>query len=919
MTIENYTLATCFNRVFFEHGGTAIYVKQGLEYKVRHDLNKLSFETNCELAAIELKSSKTVIVALYRPNYDMSLFFDILTKLLNRICHENKQVVIAGDLNLNVLKLDKNITKLDRILKNCNCKWVLNEPTRTETNKNGITSSTCIDNFIVNFQECKGAVLEHKLSDHNVIKLELFNQNNSLKNTTYLARHFSISNLNYFNFMFNNHYTKIKSEILLANDANARMKILQEALNYFYNIAFPKIRKQVRNKQKNWTTLGIETSKNNLCKLELLQKHYPSQQTKLKIKRYRKILQKTMVIAKKLQYRARIAKSKNKIRESWKIINEQVGQNKRHNAKSNIESLKDETGKNVTDPEKMACIFNDFFRNIAQKITGNLNIHAGNCLKYLDMLNKPLTTITFYPLCFKELKKIVTNMKQKPTLDIYDMSTKTLRNILLNNDSLLELVLIVVNSCLAEGIFPDVLKTGKVIPLLKKGDGTDLSNYRPICILPTLSKILEAVIKSRIVAYFEDNNLFTIAQFGFRRGRSTEMAIRKVVYFILDSLDISSKCASVFCDLSKAFDCLRHDILILKLQYYGFQGVELSMMKSYLNNRSQIVSVNDHNSQAGNVSIGVPQGSILGPILFLIYINDLCRILPTEAQLSLFADDTHIGLRDENKSKLDDKINNVMSLLKEWFDANGIILNSDKSIVMHYQSRLGIYGNSTTQENIFLGYTIDNTISHKAHIDKICKKINSGNYALFKLKPLLDKKSLISVYYAYIHSIIRYSITIWGNATEAIRVLKCQKRSIRTINGLKKRSSARKYFKKDKIMTVVSLYIYNSLLEVHEDREIPEKQETVLPYSLRNNEKRIIKNNESRVVPKTRLAKVQKQGRHLKVLLYNKLPKSLTTLKYSLFKRKLKYFFENNPFYTLKEYMSVQLVESSFLGQVQTR
>lgn len=905
MNIENYTLATYFNRKFFEHGGTAIYVKNNLDFKVRNDLNKMSFETNCELAAIELKPSKLVIIALYRPEYDMNLFFDILAKLLNKLCKENKQIVIAGDYNLNVLKIDANIRKLDRILRNCNCNWVLNEPTRTETNKRNKTSSTCIDNFIVNFNDCKGYVLGNRLSDHNVIKLELFNHKSPCrKNATYITRIFSKNNLNYFNYIFNKNYVALKGEILLTNDANTRMMILQDAINYCYNIAFPKQIKQVQNKQRKWTTFGIETSKKNLIKMEILQEHDPCEQRKLKIKKYRKILRKTMNGAKKLQYRARIIKAKNKIRESWKIINEQVGQNRQQNKKSTIKSIKNDNGEVITEAKSIASLFNDFFRNIAHKLTSNLEVKPDKCKKYLETSNRPLTSIAFYPLDYEELKKIVCDLKQKSSLDVYDMSTRTLRNIILHNDNLLELLFITINSCLTEGIFPDVLKPGRVIPLFKKGDSTDFGNYRPVCILPTISKILEAVIKSRIVDYFENNKLFTMAQFGFRKGRSTEMAIRKVIYFILESLDSSNKCASIFCDLSKAFDCLRHDILMLKLQYYGFHGAELNMMKTYLENRSQIVSVNDHTSQPGTTSIGVPQGSILGPVLFLIYINDLVNSMPDWTTISLFADDTHVGIKDKSKTNLDIKINNVMNLLRDWFDANGIILNSDKSTVMKYSSRLGVDGNFTSEENVFLGYTIDNTINHKAHIDKICKKMASGNYALFKLKSLLDKKSLISMYYAYIHSIITYAITIWGNSTNINKVLKCQKRSIRIINGLKKRSPARKHFKNDKIMTVISLYIYNSLLEVHEDKEIPRKKDTH-PFNTRKKEKRVL--------PFSRLVKTQKQGRYSKILMYNKLPESITILNYVTLKRKLKCFFERNPFYKVSEYMSMQILESSFL------
>lgn len=901
MNFDNYELATYYNRQIFEHGGTAIFVKNNLEYKVRKDLNKLSFEMNCELAAIELRGSKIVIVSVYRPDKDMNLFFDILTRLLHNICREGKQLVIAGDFNINVLKPDKKTKKLCEILLNFKCYWLLNSATRTSG-----SSSTCLDNFIVNFDQCKGYVLDTKLSDHNVIKLVIENSGNEIpKLDSLYKRIMSKNNCNYFHYLLRIEYNALKSQIINCNDPNEQMSILLEAIKHYYNVAFPKVKCQTRKHYKKWTTKGIETSKNNLAKLEILQDYQPNEQRKIRIKKYKNVLRKAMQSAKKMQYAFRIKSSSNKIKETWKIVGEQVRKRNNQGSKSSINCVKNSANAYVKDAKVMADVFNDFFRNIAHRLTSNVNINATECMHYLGNIVKPQVCIKFEPIDFKELRNIIIHIKSKLTNDIYDMNTKTIRELMLQNNYLMELLLSVINGCIKNGIFPNVLKIGKVIPLYKKGETCDLSNYRPICILPTLSKVLETVIKNRIVKYFEQNDFFSAAQFGFRRSRSTEMAIRKVVYFILNALDESKKCASIYCDLSKAFDCLRHDILLFKLKYYGFDDVEYNMMQSYLDNRSQVVTVNNINSERGKVDIGVPQGSILGPVLFLIYINDLAKCLPEWTFVNLFADDTHVGMKDKSKSTLENKLTMTMSILKKWFEANGIILNADKSIIMHYQTRKGVEPNVLVKDNVFLGYTIDHTISHLGHIDKLCKKLSSANYALFKLKPLIDKKALITVYYAYVHSLINYAVTVWGNAADINRVLVCQKRSIRVINGLHKRMSAKLHFKQNKIMTVISLYIYNSLLEIHTDKNNLDRNKDTHNYNLRNNEKLR--------QPKTRLAKVQKQGIYNKIMMYNKLPNSVTKLNMPNFKRKLKYFFVLNPFYSLNEFMSLRLTESSFI------
>lgn len=897
MNIENYELATYFHRTFFEHGGTAIFVKDDTEYRIRKDLNQLSFEMNCELCAIEMRASKIVIICIYRPNKDLYLFFDILTKILHKLTREGKKIVLAGDFNLNLLQIDSKIRKLIDILDNFNCKHIIDKPTRTQG-----ASSSCIDNFITNFDTCKGKVLNTKLSDHNVILLDIKTNELCKTNTTpSYIRKMSLNNCNYFHFLVSKDHKKITDEIGCAVDANEKMSILMRTIVHFYNIAFPKRRTIRKETCKKIYTKGIDVSRNNLIKLEMLQNVQPTQERLVKIRKYKKTLRKVLKGAKKLHYAHRIKVSNNKIKEAWNIINEQI--KKKVNCKSNIKYMNDGIEK-IDDPKKIGDLFNKFFLNVAHNLTKNSIIDKDKCKTYLSKTTKPSVSIKFNMISKDDLFNLIKNMKCKTSMDIYDMNTKTLKELVLHNYMLFDLIYEVINSCFDEGIFPDSLKSGRIIPIYKKGEHTELSNYRPICVLPTLSKILETILKHQIIAYFEENNLFTPQQFGFRKNRSTEMAIREVVQYLLQSLDESQKCASIYCDLSKAFDCLRHDILILKLTYYGFKAKELDMMISYLRNRTQTVSVKGQTSFTGNIDIGVPQGSVLGPLLFLIYVNDIVNAIPDWATISLFADDTHVGIRDKNNDIMNNKISLAMSTLHDWFKVNGIILNADKSLVMKYQVKKEKDHLIPVQENVFLGYTIDYTLTHSPHIDKLCKKIASANYALLKLKPLIDLKTLLSVYYAYVHSVLSYAITTWGNGADIKRVLICQKRSIRIINGIRRRESAKKYFVKNQIMTVISLYIYKCILEVYNNIDKYTKKSDIHKYNTRNKDKLYL--------PKVRLTKVKKQGEYNKLNIFNKLPTSLTKLPMPDFKIKIKLFFTNNAFYTLNEFMTMKLNENSF-------
>ena len=208
-----------------------------------------------------------------------------------------------------------------------------------------------------------------------------------------------------------------------------------------------------------------------------------------------------------------------------------------------------------------------------------------------------------------------------------------------------------INNSFISGIFPTPLKIARVVPIFKSGDRTNVTNYRPISMLSILSKIFENCIYSRLVTFFETNAILSDRQFGFRHGRSTADAILKVTEFINDSMDDQEISMCVFVDFRKAFDCINHAILLRKLECYGVRGVPLDLLSTYLSNRAQHVNINGSSSSVRYARLGVPQGSVLGPLLFLVYINDLCNISSNYMPV-LFADDTTLCFRNSNLSNL---------------------------------------------------------------------------------------------------------------------------------------------------------------------------------------------------------------------------------------------------------------------------
>ena len=235
---------------------------------------------------------------------------------------------------------------------------------------------------------------------------------------------------------------------------------------------------------------------------------------------------------------------------------------------------------------------------------------------------------------------------------------------------------IIINQTLKTGVFPDKLKIAKVTPVYKKGNENTFCNYRPISLLPSISKVFEKVICNQITIYFENNHLSNASQYGFRKNHSTEFAALELTDLILEDMDNGKTPIAIFLDISKAFDTINHQKLLTKLYHYGIYGTPLKLIHSYLSNRKQCVIFDDILSNTLDIKTGVPQGSILGPIFFIIYINDICNVSKFLKTIC-YADDSTLYTKIDNNvcHRSIHKINNELEKLNEWFELNKLSLN----------------------------------------------------------------------------------------------------------------------------------------------------------------------------------------------------------------------------------------------------
>jgi hypothetical protein len=767
-------------------GGCGLYIKDDLKPLARPDLNvkikddAVELETYWTEIILEKQPNRLIGVVYRHPNKNDQRCIEILNDTLNKIKKENKKILLAGDFNYNLLLHESNpkISDFLHMMLDNGFQPCITEPTRIVSG----CKPSLVDNIFSNSLEtCSSGNLYEKISDHLPSFVIIQTINNKPKTKTIRRRNMK----NFDTGLFQADLLLLLREIqTFTNPGDAEQAYLHFHKNYqtIVNKHSPiqiLTRKQQELERKPWITNGILTSTRIKAKIFKQFKKSQNHEHYTKYKIYRDTINKLLRKSKKQYYKKYFAEHINNMKKTWTGINTILHRQKKQKTSDIFLNI---SGKLFTDQKTVVDKMNNYFINVAENLAEK--IPKPNT-KYQDYLNNPNEhSIFLTEVVPHEIDEIIKSLGSNKSGDLYGITSNIIK---LGGPVQTQILTLLFNKSLSNGVFPSPLKNAKVIPIHKGDSIFELSNYRPISLLPIFSKILEKIMYSRVISFVKKHNILYQYQYGFQSGMSTEFAVNSLVNNIVKCLENKEVGFCILLDFAKAFDTVNHEILLNKLEYYGIRGTALKWFKSYLSDRMQCTEIGDTQSKLNYIKHGVPQGSILGPLLFLLYINDIVMSSPV-FKFILFADDTSLFYSHKNKHDAINILNSELAKISQWLAANKLSLNVSKSKLLVFSNKK-LDKSTTINQNIsdadadvfklslngeslnevewakYLGVLIDNKISWKNQINAIKLKLAKGIGLLAKIRHFVPRSVLRSLYFSFINPYVDYNLLNWGMAS----------------------------------------------------------------------------------------------------------------------------------------------------------
>lgn len=815
-----YSIFNSTNKIT-KNDGIIVYAKNNIKSKC------------CELkikdaTCLEFTLSDIIILCIYRsPSNNPTNFINALDAQLSTY-KSNSNIMIIGDININIIENGTD-TIGDTYLN------MLSLHNMTPAHRFDTRINSCIDHIITNINpkthSAFVAVLETSITDHATLLMNIYKAGKCNKLNTYKKNYATKTD---YNKALNTLEELNLDEVLNIVNPDTVAETIISKITYALDTN-TRTFKIPSNKRitKPWITPGILRcirTRNSLQKKFRLNPN--NEITKITFYRYRNYCN-NLIKRLKIDYeKALLYNNQNDNKQLWKSIKTITNTNKIKTGNSELKSLR-------LNPLESAKLVNKTFVNTGKILADspNTQMEPLERINYLRNLPSQVNSIGIIDPENSEVLNIVNNLKTHSAAGPDKIPTIFIKMAI---PILLQPLTHLACVCFQQGIFPRILKSSIIHPIHKGGPKDDINNYRPIAVLSVISKIIEKLINNRIKKYLTSKNLLSNNQYGFRDGRSTEEAVLALTENISKHLDKAKKTLCIFLDLKKAFDTVSVNILLQKLEKIGFRDTFLNLLTSYLTDRTQTVLLdNDTISDLEhNPPFGVPQGSVLGPTLFLIYINDLTDLKLEGGTVFSYADDTALLFEGRSWSDTFNNAKKGLGNVIHWLRLNLLTLNVEKTnyitfslnnpsqpsenmqIIAHFCSN-SLTCNCVSIKRVdstkYLGIIIDNKLSWQGHIEKTADRIRKLSWLFKHLRHVADTKLLTYIYMTLAQSVVLYCLPIWGGSakTRFIELERAQRAILKIMFFKKRQFSTGSLYELANVLSVRKLYVLNCVLRRH--------------------------------------------------------------------------------------------------------